>query len=324
MTRDGRLLSRRKENSDAVGLEPTGIGWDGPEVLWLRDSGHASSVITFWRLSQEHDLNRIEVLGQDFGDECAICPDSKAIACIEAGHVSVLEAGHNVFTDSKIIYPASFLEPGNQRGSVDVSLGQVVRTRTDPVFQVQVSSKLPPAAAEGSVLLNVTPPDGNTRGVYLRAEGDDWFGVDLEDADWRFVLQSLDSRRSRFRITIYRDDSKRELSGIAWDPEGSRLLTWETTRHGRGLLLLARTGRTWSPVRVRVELASEQVSARRFDLDGKAAIMESPSTVYRCGLDSHAVCRSIASRPPLRLDVHRDGYIVPTEVLDWHCVSGRN
>jgi hypothetical protein len=324
MTRDGRLLSRRKENSDTVGLEPTGIGWDGPEVLWLRDSGHASSEITFWRLSQEHDLNRVEVLGQAFGHECAISPHSRAIACIEAGHVSVLEAGHNALVDDKIIYPASFLEPGDQRGSVDLSLGQVVRTHTDPIFQVQVSSpKSPPAAAEGSVLLNVTPPDGYTRGRYLRTEGD-WFGVDLADADWRFVLQSLDSRRSRFRVTMYRDDSNREVSGIAWDLEGSRLLTWETTRRGRGPLLLARTGGTWSPVRIQVDLWSEPISARRFDLDGKAAIVESPSTVYRCGLDSHAVCRSIASRPPPRLDVRRDGYVVPTEVLDWHCVSGRN
>lgn len=323
ITRDGRLLSRRKENSDLVSVWPTGIGWAGPEILWLRDSGHASSEITFWRLSQEHDLNRVEVLGQVIGDECAISPDSKTIACIEAGHVHVVEAGHDALADAKIIYPASFLEPGDQRGSVDISLGQVVRTHTDPAFQVQVSPQLPPAIAQGSVLLNVTPPDGHTKSAYLRTDGD-WLGVDLGDADWRFVLQSLDSRRSRFRITMYRDDSKRELSGIAWDREGSRLLTWETTRHGRGLLLLARTGMTWSPVRIRVELASEQISARRFDSDGKAAIVESPSTVYRCGLDSHAVCRSAASQPPPRLDVRRDGYIVPTEVLDWHCVPGRN
>jgi hypothetical protein len=323
MTRDGRLLSRRKENSDLVSVEPTGIGWASPEVLWLRDSGHASSEITFWKLSQEHDLNRVEALGQVIGDECAISPDSKTIACVEAGHVHVVEAGHDALADAKIIYPASFLEPGDQRGSVDVTLGQVVRTHTDPVFQVQVSPKLPPAVAKGSVLLNVTPPDGNPRGVYLRAEGD-WFGVDLEDADWRFALQSLDSRRSRFRITMYRDDSNRELSGIAWDPEGSRLLTWEATRRGRGPLLLARTGGTWWPVRIQVGLGLEQISARRFDSGGKTAIVESPSAVYRCGLDSHAVCRSIASRPPRRLDVRRDAYIVPTEVLDWHCVSGRN
>ena len=233
----------------------------------------------------------------------------------------MVKAGANLLLDGDLIYPPSPLTPANQRASLELDLGQTKQTETDPVFQVQVSRGTP--TMEGRVVLEVTGPQGYPKGAYLTGEGDEIPAVYLEDADWHFVLRSLDSGRTRFRITAYKDDSKRELSGMAWSREGSRLLTWEGARHGSGPLVLVRSGNKWSAERSPATIQAAEVLKIRFDSDDSAALVETPTAVYRCGIDDRGVCSVIATHPA-RLDVHVGGSVARAEVLDWRCPIGGN
>jgi hypothetical protein len=143
-------------------VSQTGLEWERPGVLRLRDTGHASSVVTFWKIPAALDLNRIIALGQGFGDDRALSADSAKVACIEGGSLALWT--------------------------------HIRRTRR--------------------LALNVTPPDGHEQGMYLEPEGGALVGS-LEEADWQFVLSPVISPRTLFRIAIYRDDSKRGLSGVA-------------------------------------------------------------------------------------------------------------
>lgn len=322
MTREGVLLSRLRQESDFDNVYETAFGWSRPDVLWQRVSGHASSFVTFWQVPPTLDLNRSKVLGRGWGDHCAPSPDFSAIACAEAGHISVVKGGDSLSLNSNLIYPPSSLTPANQRASLDLDLGQSKQTKTDPVFQVQVSRGTP--AMEGRVVLEVTGPQGYPRGAYLTGEGDEIPPVDMEGADWHFVLHSLDSGRRRFRITVYEDDSKRELSGMAWSRDGSRLLTWEATRHGSGPLVLVRSGNRWSSERSPATIQTAEVLRVRFGPDDSAILVETPTAVYRCGVDDHPVCAVVATHPGALLDVRVGDSVVRADVLDWRCPIGGN
>jgi len=191
ITRDGRLLSRRKDEDDLLSVSQSGLGWARPSILWLRDSGHASSVITFWKIPPTLDLNRITVLGQGFGDDCAISGDYSNVACIEAGSLALVDTRKkNAALSPEVIYPSFSRTPQNERESVEVSPGQVVRTHTEPSFQIKISREAPTPALQGMVSISITLPNGNEQGVYLQPEGGA-LGVSLEDADWQFVLSPV-------------------------------------------------------------------------------------------------------------------------------------
>ena len=324
ITRDGRLLSRRKDEDDLIAVFQSGLGWARPGVLWLRDSGHASSVVTFWRIPPTLDLKRSSAVGQAFGDACALSSDSGRIACIEAGSVALVDTRKkNAALSPEVIYPSFSRTPQNERESVEVSPGQVVRSHTDPAFQIRISREAPNPALQGMIGLNVTLPDGTEQGVYLQPEGG-VLGVSLEDANWEFVLNPVRSQRASSRITIYRDDSKRELSGVAWNPDGSRILSWESTRHGSGPLVMTRIGNRWSPQQFPVSLPPAPITAVRFALQGTAAIVETPSEVYRCALGTHVICQPVAARMPTQLNVRPEGKVYSASVLDWRCGSSPN
>ncbi len=321
ITRDGHLVSRRKDEDDLIAVYQSGLGWARPGVLWLRDSGHAASIITFWQLPPTLDLNRISAVGQAFGDDCALSGDSAHIACIDAGGLTLVDTSkQNGALSPEVIYSSFSRAPQNKRESVEMSPGQVVRTHTEPPFQIKISREAPASATQGMVLINVTPPDGHGQGVYLQPEGG-LFGVSLEEADWQFVLSPVNSARTLIRITIYRDDSRRGFSGVTRNQDGSRILTWESTHHGSGPLVIARIGSSWSPQRFPVSSPSGQVTAVRFALNGNAAIVDTPDEVYRCALDAHTICLPIASRMPTHLNVRREWGAYPVGVLDWHCNS---
>jgi len=317
---EGIPLSRIQEQSDITNVYETGIGWSRPDVVWRRVTGHASGFVTFRQVPPALDLNRSKVLGVGWGDYCAPSPDLTEIACVEAGHVSVVKVGDNLPSPSSIVYPPTALIPANRRGSLELELGQTGETRTDPVFHVRVFRGTRPM--EGRVVLEVTPPGGYPAGVYLTG-ADDELPVDLEDADWHFVLHALDSARTRFRITAYEDDNKRKLTGMAWGVDGSSLLTWEETRHGTGALLLVRAGGAWSSKRFSISIPTPVLRVR-FGSADSTALVETPGAIHRCGLDDRAACTVVASHPPARLNVRLGGSVVVTDVLDWRCPLGGN
>ena len=320
-TRDGRQVSRRR-NESSSGTYETGLRWVHADMFWLRGCGHAACEVTFWRVPASLDLKHAQILGRYEGDACAVSPDSSSIACVEAGHVSLAKPGGDLLTPSKRIYPPSPFTSKNQRGSIDVGLNRIVHTPTDPAFEVEVSRESS-KPVEGKVWLSTAPPNGNARKVYVRADGGNGL-IDLPDADWWFVLRRVDSNRARFRVTIYRDDSKRELFGVAWSPDGSRILTWETARHNDGLLVLRRIDNNWSADRF-ASRGPSAVSGVRFDSKVNGAVVETAAgATYRCDLDTKAACSQVPSHNEEHLDIRRDGDIVRADVLDWRCVSTRN
>ncbi len=325
MTSQGKVLSRIPREQPNVNVELTGIGLAESDVLWLRLSGHASSVYSFLKLPQSRDLKRAAGLGGAFGDDCAIAPDLTVIACVEAGRVALVQAGQNGLKD-QTIYPATFLDPANQVTTVNLVTERTVRTRTNPAFELRIS-----AAHDGLILLRVTPPSGNWSEGYLKGNGD-FVSVELEGAVWMFAPSAVNPMRTQFRVATFKDDSQRELSGICWDRSdrsGSRLLTTETSRRGGALLTLSRTGEPWAVKRMPIHLPGRRITARRFDPDGSSVIVESltdifpPPTsalgVYRCTLDDRPVCRSVMAVPGSLLVRLPSQTTIQASVLDWHC-----
>jgi len=88
--------------------------------------------------------------------------------------------------------------------------------------------------------------------------------------------------------------------------------------------VIARIGNRWSPQRFPLSLPLGPITAVRFALQGTAAIVDTPNEVYRCELDTPAICQPVASRMPTHLNVRREGEVYSVSVLDWRCSSTPN
>jgi dipeptidyl aminopeptidase/acylaminoacyl peptidase len=313
MNSEGRSLSRKDDREESPGVDCTGIGWAEGDVLWLKASGHANSLFNFIRVPRDRDLNHAASVGAAFGSDCKIAPDLKLIACTEGSRVALTEGGQNGLND-RTIYPATFLDPSDRIGVVDLNLGQAAGTHTEPAFELRILS-----VSQERIRLRVTPPDGNWHEGYLKGDGD-FVSYELEDAYWLFALRALDTAQTHFRVTVFKDDRHRELAGISWDPDGSRLLTFETTRRGNALVILSRSGGGWEAKRLPIQLTDE-VYARRFASDGGSAILESLNTSYRCTLADRPTCRPVDTLLPRSIAVRLENYTVQGEVMDWYCTA---
>ena len=303
-TRTGRTVWSAHLPDDS-GIPMTGLGWAGPEALWDRISGHANSVISFWKPLKGGNSNPIEVIGQpQFADECALAPDQKTAAC---------RIGNGIFVGGSRAYPASWLDPANRVASVDVEVGGSTTTGTSPKFQIAIRS----SDAEKTEL-QVTPEGGSQQIAYLRTK-DDFLSLEAADDEWFFAAAPLDSRRQKFRVALFRDASGRAFHGVAWDPSGSKVITCETSRAGSALLIITKEHGGWRATRILVKLAGTEITLRRVEPNGRSALVESAGAVYRCALDGSGACTSTGNLIPSMLGLHLSGTIVPTQILDWYC-----
>jgi hypothetical protein len=197
-------------------------------------------------------------------------------------------------------------------GEIELAIGERFRTATDPAFNLQIA-----ADPKYGPSLQATGP-GESPHMAVVGPNETFLLIHEDNADWHFITRPIPGQSGRFHTTIYKDELRPYLTGIAWSQDGSRIFTWEISSQDEALLVLSRRGDRWIARRYPARPHSAQnVELRQVSADGRTVRVNLGNEPYQCSIaEQRAACQKLASE---KLSVRRGEQTFTAHARDWYC-----
>lgn len=215
----------------------TGLNWIDPKLLRVQEHiSPSSSLYHFVKIPNGSiSANTLTEVAQAKGGSCALSPKFKRIACIEGDTISLKKRN--------IYYSPSQFSSATKLQTLDLNVGRIVSTSTDPSFKLEVKE-----ISDKTIALKITTPDNLWQIEYVRI-GDTAPVIYTSDASadratvFGFSPRIKDKKGGVVTVDVMKSttDQFSFEGGLNWDLRGRRLATIEANDAGqRSLLLLNR------------------------------------------------------------------------------------